>query len=117
MPGLGDMTFATYEGAMLKFKGDLLGCKTLDPFFPWVHLPSEDMGQSEKLCSLNTPQARSSQLLCEVVFLVLIDANCSFFAFTCSGAYFLQASNGILDGATETQRSACSLVSQKRKFC
>lgn len=114
MLGLGDTTCAPYEGAVLKFKGDLLGGKTLDPFFQWLHLPYEDMGQYEKLHSLNTPQPHPSQLLCEIVFLVLIDANCSFFAFICSGAYFLQASNGILDGATATQRSACSLVSLQR---
>lgn len=85
------MTFATYEGTVLKFKGDLLGCKTPDPFLQWLHLPYEGPGKSEKLCSLNTPQPRSSQLLSETVFLVLIDANCSFFAFICSGAHFPQA--------------------------
>lgn len=48
------------------------------------------------MCSLNTAQPDVSQLL----FFVLIDANCSFFAFICTGARFLQACNLILCGAT-----------------
>lgn len=65
------------------------------------------MRKSEKLCSLNTPRPRPhiSQLLYEVIFFAHIEANCSFFAFICLSAYFLQASNRILNGATITSCS------------
>lgn len=97
---------------MLKSKGDLLGCKTLDPFFQWLHLPYEDTGKPEKLCLLNTPSP--TVLSCSVK----LPFWCSWMrtvasCFYCSGAPFLQASSRILDGATATQRSARSSVSLK----